>query len=100
MILNNGFGFVAKVNAGAQKYKKCCGKKAYDISAMCNLCCLDADKMDIEIDGHLAYNHYVTSFCMTANTKFMGGGMVHCGISQLNDGLMEMVITQTGLTRG
>lgn len=100
MILNNGVGFVAKVNAGAQKYKKCCGHKAYDISAICNLLCLEEDQMSIEIDGNLAYKEYRTNFCMTANTKLMGGGMIHSGISQLNDGLIEMVISQTGTSTG
>lgn len=94
-LINSAFGAPAKVAHGAIYYKRCCGRKAYDIAAVKTFCCLRTDKFDLHMDGKLYKENFDTEIVMGFNGKVGGGGMILNPFAVLNDGFMDMTVVPT-----
>jgi hypothetical protein len=54
MFNNVNFGFVARISFAANKYKGCCGNKAYEVAALQKIMCDKVrDSFDLYFDGEL-----------------------------------------------
>lgn len=92
--MNCGLSISAKINSSAIPYKKCCGKKSYEIATILEKCRGNfvADNFEIEIDGQKleGFTDAQTIIVVISNGKYKGGGMILNPFSCMNDGLIDV----------
>ena len=89
-----GMGISGRINVGATPYKKCCGKKSYDIATIIEKCKGNfvAENFEVEIDGKKieGYTDVQSLTIFVSNGKYTGGGMVINPFACMNDGLIDI----------
>ena len=92
--MNIGMAISGKVNNTAGPYKKCCGKRCYEVATIIEKCRGNfvAENFEVEIDGKKieGWTDVQTMVIVIANGKYKGAGMVLNPFACMNDGLLDI----------
>lgn len=91
---NNDFGLPSRASQNASYYKKCLGKKAYDLAGFREIINLKYDKFDLYMDDQLYMEDVEAILIMFFNGKLGGGGMMMQPFAVLNDGFLDVAIVR------